>query len=92
MAPAVYLLCAGTALICCVLLLRGHRRSRASLLFWSGLCFGVLALDNVILFIDRVVFPATGLSLERLPVGLIALALLLYGLIWKRSDGNNTNS
>ncbi len=92
MAAAVYLLCAGTALICCVLLLRGHRRSRASLLFWSGLCFGGLALDNVVLFIDRILFPETDLSLERLPVVLVALTLLLYGLIWKRSDGDNTNS
>jgi len=86
----VYLLCAGTALVCCVLLLRGHRRSRASLLFWSGLCFGGLAIDNLLLFIDRIIFPAIDFSLERKPVVLVSVLLLLYGLIWKRKDENNT--
>ena len=83
MAAIVYVLCIATALSCCVLLLRGYRRSRARLLLWSGLCFALLALENVLLFIDQVVFPAIDLSFYQLPVALAAVVFLLYGLIWE---------
>ena len=49
MASVVYALCALTSLACAVLLLRAYRRSWARLLFWSGLCFVGLALNNVLL-------------------------------------------
>lgn len=82
MATAVYVLCALTSLACAILLLRGYRRSGARLLLWSGLCFVGLAANNVLLTIDRAVFPDTDLSLIRsLPV-VAGLALLLYGLVW----------
>ena len=55
---AVYMLCAATSLACAVLLLRGYRRSGARFLLWSSLCFVGLALNNVILFVDKVVLPA----------------------------------
>ncbi|MHB0957626.1 MAG: DUF5985 family protein [Pirellulaceae bacterium] len=83
MAALVYLLCAGTALMCCVLLLRGHRRSQAPLLFWSGLCFAALTIDNLLLYADRLLFPHVDLWLYRVPAALIAVGLLLYGLVWK---------
>jgi hypothetical protein len=83
MVEIVYLLCATTALICCVLLLRGYRQSGARLLLWSGICFGLFTLDNLLLFVDRVVIPATDLSAWRTPAALIGLLFLLYGLIWE---------
>ncbi len=82
MAAAVYLLCAGTALLCCALLWRGYRKSRAGLLFWSCLCFAALAADNLLLFGDRELLPNIDLALLRAPVALVAVLLLLYGLIW----------
>lgn len=78
---AVYLLGAATALLCCGLLLRNHRRTGARLLLWSGLCFGLLSLDNLLLFVDRIIIPNVDLSLWRTPAALAGVALLLYGLV-----------
>jgi hypothetical protein len=83
MAATIYLLCAITALLCSVLLLRGYRRSRVPLLFWSGLCFAMFAVDNSLLFLDRIILPTVDLSLLRMFPGPIGICLLLYGLIWK---------
>lgn len=82
MAAIFYILCTVTALLCCVLLLRGYFRTRVRLLFWSGLCFGALTGENLLLFLDRVVYPAHDLSAWRLPFALLAVILLLYGLLW----------
>ena len=82
MAGLVYLLCAGTSLACAVLLLRAYKESRVRLLFWSGLCFVGLALNNALLFVDLEVFPQTDLFLLRSLPTLIGLLLLIYGLIW----------
>ena len=85
---AVYILCAVTSLACAVLLFRGYRRSRARFLLWSSLCFIGLAANNVMLFVDRVVFPDQGqllgvnFALWRSAPALAGLLLLLYGLIW----------
>lgn len=79
----VYALCAITSVGCAVLLLRGYRRSRVRLLFWSGLCFIGLALNNVLLFIDVRVVPDVDLSLWRTIPAVLGVAVLLYGLIWE---------
>ena len=79
----VYILCALTSLACSVLLLRGYSQSGVRLLLWSGLCFFGLALDNVILYVDLVVWPDVDMAgLRRLP-GLFALMLLIFGLVWE---------
>jgi hypothetical protein len=87
MAEVVYVLCALTSIACAALLFRGYRRTRARLLLWSGLCFLALMVNNMMLFVDNVVFagevvPAVG-PLMRSGVAVIGLALLLYGLIWE---------
>lgn len=83
MAPIIYLLCAVAAFLCAFLLLRGYRRGRYRLLLWSGLCFAGLTLNNLILVLDKVVLPDADLSIWRTSVALIAMAVLLYGLIWE---------
>ena len=83
MTAFVYLLCTITALVCSLLLLCGYQRTRARLLFWSGLCFVCLALENLLLFVDRILFPNVDLSLWRIPPALLAMVLLLWGLVWK---------
>lgn len=83
MQGAVYLLCAATAFACCVLLLRGYRRSRVRLLLWCCLCFLALTAENVFLFIDMVVVPNIDLSSLHISAAVIGVALLLYGLIWE---------
>ena len=82
MAGIIYLLCAATSLACAVLLLRAYRDSRVRLLFWSGLCFVGLTLNNVLLFIDLRVLPERDLFLLRIMPTLVGLLLLIYGLIW----------
>ena len=83
MAAAVYSLCALTALICAVLLLRSYAKQRHRLLFWSGLCFCGMFANNALLMLDRFVFLERDLSTLRLLVALAALLPLLYGLIWE---------
>jgi hypothetical protein len=78
----IYILCALTSVTCAVLLLRGYGRSRTRFLLWSGLCFAGLALNNIILFVDKVLTTSTDLSIYRTSAAVVALALLLYGLIW----------
>ena len=82
MAPLVYGLCALTALICAFLLLRAYGRQRYRLLLWSGLCFSILALNNFLLVVDKLILPAEDLSLLRTGTALIAMMVLVYGLIW----------
>lgn len=81
MAKLVYLLCALTACACTWLLLRAYLASRARLLLWSALCFGGMALNNVLLVLDRLVFVSHDLSTWRLAVALAAVLLLVTGLV-----------
>jgi hypothetical protein len=85
MAETVYALCALTAVACAALLLRGYRRTRARLLLWSALCFLALMVNNLMLFVDNVVFPGRTIApvgpVARSAVAVIGLGLLLYGLV-----------
>ncbi len=83
MAGLVYLLCAATCLLCSVILFRGYAKQRVRLLFWSGLCFVGLMIENVMLYIDIIVIPEMDLSLWRKIPGLVALMVLLFGLVWE---------
>lgn len=83
MAVIVYSLCTLAALLCAWLLLAAYRRGRSALLFWSGLAFVGLTLNNLLLGLDKLVFLQTDLSLPRNAVALGAMVVLLYGLIWK---------
>lgn len=82
MVGVIYLLCAATALTCAVLLWRSYRRNSVRLLCWSSICFLGLAAENVMLYIDRIVFPTVDLSIYRNLLGIAALFALVYGLIW----------
>lgn len=81
-AIVVYALCAVTSAVCAFLLLRGYGRSGARLLFWSGLCFIGLALNNALLIVD-VRSPQVDLSTWRTVPALIGVAVLVYGLVWE---------
>ena len=84
MAPLIYSLCALTSITCWVLLWRSWRASRARLLFWSALCFAALSVNNVLLVVDKVIFPVeVSLYTWRLVAALAAVLLLLFGLIWE---------
>lgn len=84
MIAAVYILDASIFAFAGLLLLRGYWRGRQRLLFWSGLCFSLLALSNLFVFIDLILLPTqVDLYLARLLLAAIAMALLLFGLIWE---------
>jgi hypothetical protein len=78
----VYFLCFATSGACAWLLARGYRKSCARLLLWSGLCFAMLAGNNLLLFVDLLVLPNVDLRLGRLLFSLAAVAILLFGFIW----------
>ena len=84
MAETIYTLCMLTSLACAWLLLGSYRRTGHRLLFWSGLCFGVMTLNNVLLLLDKLFLPDTDLRAMRQATALIALLLLLYGLIYEK--------
>ncbi|TAL22380.1 MAG: hypothetical protein EPN99_06055 [Frankiales bacterium] len=79
----VYALCAITSTACAVLLVRSYLAGRVRLLLWSALCFVGLALNNVILVIDRSILQDVDLSVLRGATGLAAVSVLLFGLIWE---------
>lgn len=81
-ASIVFLICAVTSLACAVLLLRGYRNSRVRLLLWSGLCFLFLTLNNLLLIVDRALFPTMDLRYLPTAAALAGIVCLLYGLIW----------
>jgi hypothetical protein len=83
-AEAVYILCALTSILCAVLLLRGYRATRTRLLFWASLCFGFLAINNVILYFDLVILPPQiDLFWYRNASALIGMLVLVFGLTWE---------
>lgn len=82
MSSFVYLLCAATSILCAVLLVRSYLATRTRLLLWSALCFSGLALNNLILVIDKAT-AEIDLSLVRSLPALVGMLLLLYGLIWE---------
>lgn len=84
MPEAVYLLCALTSVLCAGLLIRSYRANRSKLLLWSTLCFSGLAINNILLFVDKVLTPdSVDLMLFRSLAALLAFVTLLIGLIWE---------
>ncbi len=83
MAAFVYILGVLVTLACSVLLLRAYRAVRKRLLLWSGICFFGLAISNLLVFIDLVIFPAIDLYRWRLLTAAVSMLVLLYGLIWE---------
>lgn len=84
MASAVYILEFLVSLAVGILLLRGYARGKRRLLLWSGLCFVILAADYFLVFLDLIVLPVSiNLFPLRLATTVVAMAVLLFGLIWE---------
>ncbi|HEY8434792.1 MAG TPA: DUF5985 family protein [Sphingomicrobium sp.] len=82
---AVYILCFLTSAACAWLLGRSYRASGAPLLLWSSVGFVFLALNNLALVLDLVVWPIreVDLRLPRLLLALAAACSMLFGFIWR---------
>ena len=83
----VYVLCFLTSAACAWLLGRSFARSGTRLLLWSSICFGFLALNNLAVVLDLVVFPtAIDLRLVRLALAFAAVVSLIWGFVWEVDD------
>lgn len=82
MAGIVYILCALTSLLCACLLYRAYTKNKFRLLFWCSLGFMGFTLNNILLFIDVIVFPdVTYIIYFRTLPALIGMIVMIYGLI-----------
>jgi hypothetical protein len=81
MSEAIYVQCAFTSFACAWLLLHRYRQSGHRLLFWSGLCFIGMTINNLLLVFDKLVFPDINLLPLRHISALVAVLMLVYGLI-----------
>lgn len=79
---AVYSLCFLTSAACALLLARSYRRAGARLLFWSALCFLLLAANNLVVIFDLLLLPNADFRLARHLLSLAAVGVLLFGFIW----------
>ena len=79
----VYGLCLLASTTCAVLLSRAWWTSRQPLLFWSAICFALLALNNLFVVLDMVIFADIDFTLARQISALAAVATLLYGFVWE---------
>lgn len=84
-AQIVYMLCAVTSVVCAFLLLNSYRANRSRLLMWSGLFFGLLAVSNVLLFVDLVLVQEMDLSVLRASITAGAHLMLVIGMVSKSS-------
>lgn len=82
-ASLLYALCFATSLGCAYLLLRAYGRRKSPVLLWTGVSFGLLALNNLMVFVDLVLLPHTDLWLWRRLTALTAIVVLLYGFLWR---------
>lgn len=82
-AEGIYLACGITSLVVAAMLLRQYLRVRSRLLLWSVICFVGLAINNVLVYVDLVMFTGVDLSLYRSVAGTIAVVIMVYGLVWE---------
>lgn len=84
MAEVVYIFAFLVAITCGTLLFRGFRRTERRLLLWSSLCFFILSIENLLLFVDLFIVPDVDLRVLRGLITLAGMGFLVYGLVWER--------
>ncbi len=72
-----------TTLLCAFLLLRAYFRTRGRLLLWSGICFVILTIGSLFAIADLVLFPSIDFFTYRTASAALAVAILVYGLVWE---------
>lgn len=81
-AATVYILCSLTSILCTVLLWKKYRSSGVRLLFWSGICFLLLVVNNIFLVIDLAIIREIDFSLARVISSLLGACILIWAFIW----------
>lgn len=89
MAEVAYLLCALLSAGCALMLARAYWKTRTRFLIWCAGCFVLLAMNNGLLFVDKVIYPddlltfaGMSFSFWRNASAVSGLTLLVFGLIW----------
>jgi len=83
----VYVLCFLTSAACAWMLGRSYFRSGTRLLLWSAVCFLFLAINNLLLVLDLVVWPDdVDLRIPRLLLSLAAVLSLIWGFVWEAEE------
>jgi hypothetical protein len=82
----VYVLCFLTSAACAWLLGRSFARTRTRLLLWSSVCFTFLALNNLLVVCDLVIWPEKDFRLARLVLAFAAVVSLIWGFVWEVED------
>lgn len=83
MSVIIFSLCALASIFVAYLLAKAYRQRPSQILFWSAICFGGLALNNIVLFIDLVLMPAEiTYGLVRNGIIVASIGSLVYGLVW----------
>jgi peptidoglycan/LPS O-acetylase OafA/YrhL len=83
MAEGIYGLCTLMSLAIAVMLWRQQHRTPTRMIYWTALCFSGLALSNLVLVLDKLVFPELDLRVLRHAISLLSIALLLFGLVYE---------
>ena len=78
----VYSLCFATSALCAFLLGRSFLKVRSRMLFWSAICFALIAVVNGVVILDLLIYPEIDFRPMRLWITLVAVAVLLFGFIW----------
>lgn len=81
---AVYALCLVASVLCATVLVRRYLEHRTRLLLGVALGFGALALNNLLLVADMVLFPRVDLWMWRQVTAGAAIGVMLYGFIWEQ--------
>ncbi|MBX5484579.1 MAG: hypothetical protein IRZ16_22375 [Myxococcaceae bacterium] len=76
----VYSLTAATSIFCFVMLLRGYRRTRVKLLFWTCWCFAGITVNAIMVIVNHSV-PDRDLSAIQAAPALLGALALVYGMI-----------
>ena len=83
---AVYGLCFLTSAVCALLLGRSYFKTGARLLLWSALCFVFLALNNIVVVLDMLVYPNADFRLVRHALATAGVLTLLFGFVMDQED------
>ncbi len=82
MPAIIYALCALTSIACMGFWVRFYFLKGGRLLLYGSICFLGLALNNILLFLDLVVFPTqVDLAIPRTAVALAGVLVFLVALV-----------
>ena len=83
MVEATYVLNTLVCVACATMLWRAWLRTHSRMLLLSAACFGLLTINNALIFIDVLVVPDVDLGVVRAASALAGFSVLLFGLIWE---------